>query len=104
MLDIYRNIKELRIEHGWSQETLAKKMGYSDKSMIAKIENGKVDLPQSKVIMFAEILGVSPSHLMGWDAEPGGAVDGELNEAVKTLNPEQKNYLLKIARMFAGDK
>ena len=63
---IYRNIKLLRLEKGWSQTELAKRVGYSDKSMIAKIENGKVDLPQSKIIEFAEVLGTTPTDLLGW--------------------------------------
>ena len=37
--------------------------------MIAKIEKGAVDLPQSKIIAFAEALNVSPSDLMGWDTD-----------------------------------
>jgi repressor LexA len=34
--------------------------------MIAKIEKGQIDLPQSKIEQFAEALNVSPSQLMGW--------------------------------------
>ena len=34
---------------------------------MGKIETGKVDLPQSKVIQFAEVLGVSVAYLMGWE-------------------------------------
>lgn len=66
MADLYTNIRFKRLEKGWSQQKLAEKMGYSDKSMIAKIENGKVDLNQSKIKAFADVLGCSPSELMGW--------------------------------------
>lgn len=69
MLQLYRNIKNRRLELGLTQSELAKKLGYSDKSMIAKIEKGAVDLPQSKIIAFAEALNVSPSDLMGWDTD-----------------------------------
>ena len=65
MLDLYKNIRELRKGLRMSQEDLASRTGYSDRSSIAKIEKGEVDLPQSKIPLFASALGVSPSELMG---------------------------------------
>lgn len=76
-LKIYDNIKALRISKGWSQAQLAEKIGYSDKSMIAKIENGKVDLPLHKITAFAKTFGVTESNLMGWDDEIDIAVSEE---------------------------
>lgn len=60
-----------------TQTDLALKMGYADKSMIAKIEKGNVDLPQSKILAFANVLETTPGELMGWDyeAEPTETVD-----------------------------
>ena len=56
-----------------TQEELARKAGYTDRSMIAKIEKGQVDLSQSKIKQFADIFGVTPGHLMGWDVNPSDA-------------------------------
>lgn len=67
MLDLYKNIRSRRQELGLTQTELAHKLGYSDKSMIAKIEAGKVDLPQSKIMAFADALHTSASSLMGWE-------------------------------------
>lgn len=67
MLELYKNIKERRIKLGMTQTELAEKLGYSDKSAIAKIESGKIDIPQSKIVAFAKALHTSPSELMGWD-------------------------------------
>lgn len=67
MLALYENIKKLRNKLGLNQTELAMKLGYADKSMIAKIEKGLIDLPQSKIIAFANVLNVSPSELMGWE-------------------------------------
>lgn len=67
MLTLYSNIKRLRKSKGWSQDELAKKAGYTDRSSIAKIESGKFDLPQSKILLFAKIFGVEPGALMGLD-------------------------------------
>lgn len=67
MLELYKNIKERRLKLGMTQTELAEKLGYSDKSAIAKIESGKIDIPQSKIVAFAKALHTSPSELMGWD-------------------------------------
>lgn len=67
ILSLYKNIKAKRQELGMSQEELANKVGYKDRTSIAKIETGKVDLSQSKILEFANTLGVTPSYLMGWD-------------------------------------
>ena len=65
MLELYKNIKRFRKELKMSQAELAQKVGYTDRSSIAKIENGDVDLPQSKIMMFADALGVDAGTLMG---------------------------------------
>lgn len=70
MLELYKNIRDLRIRLGLSQEDLAKKVGYKDRTSIAKIESGKVDIPQSKIIEFANALDTTPSRLMGWENLP----------------------------------
>lgn len=69
MLDLYKNIKKRRLELELTQSDLAQRLGYSDKSMIAKIEKGAIDLPQSKITAFAKALNTSEIELMGWDSE-----------------------------------
>ena len=56
-----------RKELGITQEELACRMGYKSKSTINKIELGINDIPQSKVVKFAEVLNVSVAYLMGWE-------------------------------------
>lgn len=56
-------IKKLRESKELSQTDLAKLVGYKDKTAIAKIEAGKVDLPQSKIAAFASALNTSTSFL-----------------------------------------
>ncbi len=69
MSEIYKRIKSRRLELGWTTDELAKRMGYKDRSSISKIENGKADIPQSKVKEFAEVLDTSVSWLIGIDDE-----------------------------------
>lgn len=62
-------IKKRRIMLEMTQLTLAQKVGYKDKSTIAKIECGENDIPQSKIVSFAKALGTTPAYLMGWEEE-----------------------------------
>nr|WP_311443456.1 S24 family peptidase [Ezakiella coagulans] len=66
-LDAYKNIRNRRKELKMSQEDLAIKTGYNDRSMIAKIEAGLVDLSISKIKVFADVLKVPVSELVGWE-------------------------------------
>ena len=66
-MTIGERIKAKRNESGMSQRELAKRIGYADHSTITKIENGKVDLPQSKIVQFAKVLNTTVPFLMGWE-------------------------------------
>lgn len=65
MMHIGERIKERRTSLGWSQRELAERMGYKNHSVIARIESGKVDLPQSRLEQFASVLGVTHGYLIG---------------------------------------
>lgn len=63
---IGNNIRKFRKEKNWSQPDLAKALGYSSKSSISKLENGREIPRPAKVKKFADILGVSVNDIMGW--------------------------------------
>ncbi len=65
MLEIYKNIRFFRKKRKMSQEQLAKLTGYTDRSSIAKIEKGEIDIPQSKITLFANALNIDAGTLMG---------------------------------------
>lgn len=95
MLELYENIKRLRKENGWSQEELAKKAGYTDRSSIAKIEKGLFDLPQSKIFLFADIFGIDAGTLMGTDGVKGntGLNKPSLSTGPVQLTPDEKSHI-----------
>lgn len=66
MSTIGERIKSQREYMGLTQEALAEKLGYKNKTSITKIENGINDIPQSKVVAFAKALDTSVAYLMGW--------------------------------------
>lgn len=70
METMFTRIKNKRLELKMSQEDLAAKVGYSDKSAISHLEKGELDLPQSKIVAIADALHTTPSYLMdGYDVE-----------------------------------
>lgn len=68
-MEIGEKIRNRRLELGWSQRELARRMGYSDNSTLARIEQGKVDVYQNKIVQFSEVLGVSIAYLMDWEED-----------------------------------
>ena len=64
MLELYENIKKRREALSMTKADLAHEIGY-DRSMITKIEQGKVDLTQSKLLAFAKALKTTPAYLLG---------------------------------------
>lgn len=97
MLELYKNIKIRRQQLKMTQTDLALKMGYADKSMIAKIEKGNVDLPQSKILAFANALETTPGELMGWDYET------EATETVDNIYKLDKIKLPMLGKVACGE-
>jgi transcriptional regulator with XRE-family HTH domain len=102
MANIGLNILAARKRAGLTQEELADRVGYKTKSAINKIETGVRDLPQKKIAAFAEALGVTPGHLMGWDLEPEdiGAVAAAVLEAPEILSMLQDYLTLSESDRF----
>lgn len=67
---IGRNIQKRRIELDLSQDELAKRVGYKDRSSITKIEKGGTDLTQSRIIAIAKVLRTTPNKLMESSSSP----------------------------------
>ena len=88
-------IRLRRTELKWSQRELADKMGYNH-STITRIETGKIDISQSRVVQFAEVLGVSIAYLMGWE-EDEETTDIKKSPSVEITEGEQK--LLELFRL-----
>lgn len=118
-MKIGERIRLRRMELGWSLQELADRMGYANKSTVARIETGKIDPPQSKVVKFAETLNTSVADLMGWnekiEKDPVGMaerhfeiiMDEDLNEIFddfKTLDAAQRKIVKDLVHSLAGTK
>ena len=58
-------IRETREKRGLTQQQLAEMVGYTNRSSIAKVEKGMVDLSETKIAAFAKALNVTPAFLLG---------------------------------------
>lgn len=106
MLKLYENIKKFRKALGLTQAQLAELVGYTDGSMITKIESGKVDLSRNKVYDFARALNTTPVILMGLDKELEEENKKEillLARDIKSLNKEQQEIIISMINQFRSN-
>lgn len=99
-MHIGSRIKARRVELGWSQRDLAEKMGYKNHSVIARIEAGKVDLPQSRLDQFAKVLGLSHGYLLGLVSEDQNAKNAKLAEIIAKLRKDPEFF--EVVGMMAN--
>lgn len=115
MSNIGQRIMIRRKELQLTQEELAAKMGYKSKSTINKIELGINDIPQSKIVKFAEVLDTTIAYLMGWEEDkknkPAIMIDElkdfsesklELMDFVKSVPDDKAELVLRVARSILG--
>ena len=112
LLSLYENIKKFRLQAKMSQDELARRTGYTDRSSIAKVEKGMVDLSQSKIKQFADALGVTQGELLGWDEDKKETVpeDGlseskrQLLALAESCTEEDAEKLLQMMQILLGKK
>ena len=105
---------EAALEAAYINSTIKTQPNMTEELMLqlaAKIENGSVDLSQSKIEQFAAVFGISPSELMGWgeDTEEPVNFDG-LSDKKKALIefalsvPEDKaSMVLRVLKSMVED-
>ena len=101
MSQIGENIRKRRIELGMTQEELANRVGYSSKTTINKIEQGVNDVPQNKIVKFADCLNTSPSVLMGWVDDQTSKKNDVLTNIVMQLRKDEEllEMVEKLSRL-----
>ena len=108
-MDLADRVKQRREDLGLSQEQLALRMGYSSRTSINKIENGR-PCSQKIIARLAEALAVSIPYLMGWEDDElqeekptaqGNELSEEMSELIDCIKklPEDKiQMLLQVAK------
>ena len=105
-MNLADRVKQRREDLGLSQEQLALRMGYSSRTSINKIENGR-PCSQKIIARLSDALGVSIPYLMGWEEEKNEkpiVQDDELSEEkqkliekIKKLPEDKIRLLLQVA-------
>lgn len=103
-MHIGERIKARRVSLGWSQRDLAARMGYKNHSAVARAEAGIVDLPQSKVEQFAQVLGVTPGYLMGWVDAATSEKNDQLAKLIVKLRTDNDFYNTVVALASLNEK
>ncbi len=106
MSKIGENIRRIREKRGLTQEELATRMGYKSKSTINKIEQGVNDIPQNKIVKFAQCLNTTPAVLMGWVNEEVDKKNDAIADIVMKLRNDDEllSMMEKISKLDTGKR
>lgn len=102
---IGQRIKQVREALGMTQAELARRMGYSARSTINRIENGSQAFPMKKLDKFAQVLDVTPAFLAGFteaDIPEGLNKEYYIDYILDSDNPEFK-ALVEMQRTSSND-
>lgn len=102
---IGQRIRQVREALGMTQAELARRMGYSARSTINRIENGSQAFPMKKLDKFAQVLDVTPAFLAGFtekDIPDGLNKEYYIDYILDSDNPEFK-ALVEMQRTSSND-
>lgn len=108
-MTVGERIKQMRERAKMSQDELAKRMGYKDRSSISKIEKSSDEnLSLDIVQRAAGILNCSPLYLMGWSDDSKTNKPEEQEEhfinMYHQLNEEQKQLIDNLLTSLVSRK
>lgn len=95
-------ILQRRTELNMSQEELALKVGYKDRSSIARIESGERDLRQKQVPIFAQALQTTTAWLMGYEENATSSINAKdrIDRIIEDKDLSHISELEKIAHQL----
>lgn len=104
-MTIGERIKARRQELKLSQREMAARLGYTDHTTLTRIEAGKIDLPQSRLMKIAEVLGVAPGYLLGIVSEDESKKNDKLTELIVKMrkDPEFFEAVSNMASLSAEE-
>lgn len=107
--EIGKRFKDLRVAKGWSQATCARKLGYSNKTSISKIELGVQGIRRSQIEHVCEVLETTPAFLMGWTDSPDETMPTTPNkqaliDKVLTLSDDQCKRISDLLDALIANK
>ena len=101
-MTVGERIKQKRIEKGWTQDDLRKKLGYTSRGTVHHIETGRNDITASRLKQIADVLGTTPSELLGYE-EPLADEEIEMIQEV-CKDVDLKKMLMEFVEKLKGIK
>lgn len=100
-ITIGQRIRARREELNMTQEELAKKLGYANRSSVNKVETSR-EVSMKKIDAFAKALNTTTAYLMGWEnfTEDAAFIDADL----LCLSEKEKEYVVKISHLDEAQK
>ena len=87
-VEVGERIRQRREELNMTQEELAKKVGYTSRSSVAKVEANANGMLQSKLILFANALQTTPAYLLGWEETPAQMKNDAITDIILRLRTD----------------
>ena len=110
-MNLATKVRVRREELGWSQDELARKMGYKSRSSINKIEMGR-PVSQKIIARLAEVLNVPIYYLMGIESDKAATLSDDgwsaqkkaLYAAIDSMTEEQAAAFLALWEQFKAGR
>jgi transcriptional regulator with XRE-family HTH domain len=93
---IGRNVRQLRIARGWTQEQLAERVGNTERH-VGQVERGEVNVTIDILTTMAAHLSVDVARLL--DDSTGGASDARVYTIMPSLFDQIEEALRAVARL-----
>ena len=101
---LQENIKRLRKAKGLTLEELGERIG-TTRQTVCRYESGNIPgIPYDKIVKIAEVLGVRPEELMGWESSPVPDDRSVLVELYNELSPQNAAHLLTYAQFILEEQ
>lgn len=96
-------VRKKRLEKGLTQAELATKLGYKDRSSVARIENGERDVPRPTIIALADALDTTPAYLMGWEDDKTISNIDDLTAKFDNIKPVKLKKFPMLGEIACGE-
>lgn len=96
---IGKNIRKCRIEHGFTQEYLANRIGVNV-SHISNIENDHVKVSLTALVAICNVLNVTVDYILNDEYIQPSALDHEILKELQNYSDEKKEKILQIIKIL----
>lgn len=97
-------VKARREELGLSQAELSRRVGYTSRSTIGKIEIGESDVSRDKIIALANALQTTPEYLIGWDEKSTKINTQTIGDRIRERREELDISVSELAKRLGKNR